>query len=345
MKKAKKRLAVVLVLVVAVNMLLQGGINTLAQAKPLEGSKDNSVKSEKSMSDKGKAPEKKQDNSKEKKNVKPSDPKKEEKGRINKDKKDQNDKNKNDKKDNKDGDKKDTDSDHQKDKKDDQDKKEHSKNPGAAIDKTKKGNDIVAKVNAPAGAFTKGTTAEISTLSADSKKVAYDITFTDADNKEVQPQAGTPVKVSFAIGNDSDLIDGKEEVELKLYHIVNGESQLIDTVTTSGESTKLEAEVNHFSEFQIVAGRSVLKRGDATEKTDVTVTNFTIEHVDGSTSNEFNYYDRVKLNLDWDASSYGNTLKENDFFTVKLPNNMRFPTNHAATHFDLTAPDGTVVRA
>ena len=101
MKKAKKRLAVVLVLVVAVNMLLQGGINTLAQAKPLEGSKDNSVKSEKSMSDKGKAPEKKQDNRKEKKNVKPSDPKKEEKGRINKDKKDQNDKNKNDKKDNK----------------------------------------------------------------------------------------------------------------------------------------------------------------------------------------------------------------------------------------------------
>ena len=296
MKKAKKRLAVVLVLVVAVNMLLQGGINTLAQAKPLEGSKDNSVKSEKSMSDKGKAPEKKQDNSKEKKNVKPSDPKKEEKGRINKDKKDQNDKNKNDKKDNKDGDKKDIDSDHQKDKKDGQG--ENSQQPGPAIDKTKKGNDIVAKVNAPAGAFAKGTTAEISTLSADSKKVAYDITFTDADNKEVQPQAGTPVKVSFAIDNDSNLIDGKEEVELKLYHVVNGESQLIDTVTTSGESTKLEAEVNHFSEFRIVAGRSVLKRGDVSEKTDVTVRNFTIEHTNGSTSNKFNYYERVKLNLD-----------------------------------------------
>ena len=90
--------------------MLSPKINTLAQAKPLEGSKDNSVKSEKSMSDKGKAPEKKQDNRKEKKNVKPSDPKKEEKGRINKDKKNQNDKNKNNKKDNKDGDKKDTDS-------------------------------------------------------------------------------------------------------------------------------------------------------------------------------------------------------------------------------------------
>ena len=113
---------------------------------------------------------------------------------------------------NKDGDKKNIDSDHQKDKKDGQG--ENSQQPGPAIDKTKKGNDIVAKVNAPAGAFAKGTTAEISTLSADSKKVAYDITFTDADNKEVQPQAGTPVKVSFAIGNDSDLIDGKEEVEL-----------------------------------------------------------------------------------------------------------------------------------
>ena len=157
----------------------------------------------------------------------------------------------------------------------------------------------------------------------------------------MQPQAGTPVKVSFAIDNDSNLIDGKEEVELKLYHVVNGESQLIDTVTTSGESTKLEAEVNHFSEFRIVAGRSVLKRGDVSEKTDVTVRNFTIEHTNGSTSNEFNYYERVKLNLDWDASSYGNTLKENDFFIVKLPDNMRFPTNHAATHFDLKVPDNT----
>ncbi len=47
--------------------------------------------------------------------------------------------------------------------------------------------------------------------------------------------------------------------------------------------------------------------------------------------------------MDWDASAYGNELVKGDFFTVKLPDNMRFPTNSKATNFDILSPKGVVV--
>lgn len=82
---------------------------------------------------------------------------------------------------------------------------------------------------------------------------------------------------------------------------------------------------------------------DATERTEVKITDFNISHYSTSTATSFEWNERFYVNMNWDASAYGNTLKEGDYFTVKLPDNFVFPKNTAATHFNLTAPDGNVI--
>lgn len=90
-------------------------------------------------------------------------------------------------------------------------------------------------------------------------------------------------------------------------------------------------------------GTSKAMADPVTERTDVKITDFSMSHEDGSTDTTFRYNERFNVNMDWDASSYGNTLKEGDYFVVSLPDKFRFPNNTAATKFDLTAPDGNVI--
>jgi serine-aspartate repeat-containing protein C/D/E len=94
----------------------------------------------------------------------------------------------------------------------------------------------------------------------------------------------------------------------------------------------------------LLGGMSSALADDVTERTDVKVTNFTISHKDtNDTSGTFRYNETFNLNMDWDASSYGNSLKSGDYFIVTLPDKFRFPTNSAATKFDLTDASGNVV--
>ena len=57
---------------------------------------------------------------------------------------------------------------------------------------------------------------------------------------------------------------------------------------------------------------------DATERTEVKITDFNISHYSTSTATSFEWNERFYVNMNWDASAYGNTLKEGDYFTVKL---------------------------
>lgn len=60
----------------------------------------------------------------------------------------------------------------------------------------------------------------------------------------------------------------------------------------------------------------------------------------------FETWDSLKLTLDWDASDYGNTLKEGDFFVVDFPKELKFDENNPGSlTFDLFAPGGTEVMA
>lgn len=74
----------------------------------------------------------------------------------------------------------------------------------------------------------------------------------------------------------------------------------------------------------------------------IAITNFKLTHKDG-TIGDFIEYDNVRLNLNWDASSHGSSLKSGDFFYVTLPDKLKFPSDSAATNFNITDPDDSNV--
>lgn len=75
----------------------------------------------------------------------------------------------------------------------------------------------------------------------------------------------------------------------------------------------------------------------------VKITKFEIQNTDHTTADKFYHTDTFLLMMDWDATHLGTNLHENDFFDVKLPDNMRFPSDTTARDFDLKDTDGTVV--
>lgn len=82
------------------------------------------------------------------------------------------------------------------------------------------------------------------------------------------------------------------------------------------------------------------------ELVDTTITDFTVT----TTTNQippdgFSLNSALYMNITWDASSYGDTLKNGDFFIMKLPKEFIFPSDHAACNFQLYAPDGHTVLA
>lgn len=76
------------------------------------------------------------------------------------------------------------------------------------------------------------------------------------------------------------------------------------------------------------------------EKTDVAIKNFTIEHTNGASGDVFKIYEHFKLNIDWDASVYQNTIHQDDYFDIKLPDNMQIPNNPESIKFSILTPDG-----
>ena len=142
---------------------------------------------------------------------------------------------------------------------DSEEKKEDVESEKISFLKQEKG--LIIKVDAPKGAFPKGTTVSVRLVSKLKDKIAYDITFKDNNNKEVQPAKGTEVKVSFILDRTSNLLPDDRPVNLKLYHVVNGVPKVIDTNRTAKgfmeekgiQSVTLSGKVSHFSEFRLVA--------------------------------------------------------------------------------------------
>ena len=78
------------------------------------------------------------------------------------------------------------------------------------------------------------------------------------------------------------------------------------------------------------------------------ITRFEIKTSDGRpipSGGEYNYWSQFRLDMDWDASSYGNQLKQGDYFIVKLPDQFKYPTSGPTVDFPLYAPDGRTVIA
>ena len=138
-------------------------------------------------------------------------------------------------------------------------KEENLESEKISFEKQEKG--LIIKVDAPKGAFPKGTSVSVRLVSKLKDKIAYDITFRDKNNKEIQPTKGTEVRVSFILDKTSSIIPDDMPVNLKLYHLVNGVPKVIDTKMASKgfmeekgiQSITLSGKVSHLSEFRLVA--------------------------------------------------------------------------------------------
>lgn len=79
---------------------------------------------------------------------------------------------------------------------------------------------------------------------------------------------------------------------------------------------------------------------------DTRITDFTVTKRDGTIpTGGFYSSDTVMLNIQWDASSYGNQLHEDDYFVLQLPDEFNFPNDPASLHFPVLAPGGTSIVA
>lgn len=76
-----------------------------------------------------------------------------------------------------------------------------------------------------------------------------------------------------------------------------------------------------------------------------TIKKFEIQNLSGQKVDKVFVSDKFYLSMDWDASSNGAGLNEGDYFEIKLPDNMKFPSTVSATDFDIYGDDGKTVIA
>ncbi len=81
------------------------------------------------------------------------------------------------------------------------------------------------------------------------------------------------------------------------------------------------------------------------KEVDATIKKFEIQNLSGQKVDKVFHTDKFYLNMDWDASSNGANLKEGDYFDIKLPDNMKFPSDTTATEFNIYGDDGVTVIA
>ena len=87
---------------------------------------------------------------------------------------------------------------------------------------------------------------------------------------------------------------------------------------------------------------------EGVDRVNTKITKFEIKDENGNPippGHVHGYYNKFRLEMDWDASIYGKTLKAGDYFIVTLPKQFKFPTEGPTVDFPLYAPDGHTVIA
>ncbi|MGP1583845.1 Cna B-type domain-containing protein, partial [Peptostreptococcus stomatis] len=180
---------------------------------------------------------------------------------------------------------------------------------------------LIIKVDAPKGAFPKGTSVSVRLVSKLKDKIAYDITFRDKNNKEIQPAKGTEVRVSFILDKTSNLLPDDMPVNLKLYHLVNGVPKVIDTKMASKgfmeekgiQSITLSGKVSHLSEFRLVA-----EDGLDFDK----IKKISPDSINSNNKNETGSLDTQKK----DEDNVGNNKLKEQIYEVELVANSNHPS-------------------
>ncbi|QRG86656.1 Cna B-type domain-containing protein [Bulleidia sp. zg-1006] len=79
------------------------------------------------------------------------------------------------------------------------------------------------------------------------------------------------------------------------------------------------------------------------KEVDVEITDFEIQNTKKEKVDKIFHSDTFYLMMKWDASKHGANLHKGDYFNVKLPNTMKFPSDVTARNFDIKNDDGVVI--
>mgnify|MGYP000888159988 CR=1 FL=1 len=91
----------------------------------------------------------------------------------------------------------------------------------------------------------------------------------------------------------------------------------------------------------LISSKNVLAEN---KNVDVNITNLSITNQEGNIPPEGFFSNSLfKLTADWDASKYGNTLREGDYFELQLPDKFKFPESSADCNFNLFTKGGDVI--
>ena len=88
--------------------------------------------------------------------------------------------------------------------------------------------------------------------------------------------------------------------------------------------------------------------GTGVDRVKTKITRFEIKDHNGGTippGQPLGYWNKFRLDMDWDASIYGAELKENDYFTITLPKQFIFPKDGPYVNFPLYVPGTNTVIA
>lgn len=90
------------------------------------------------------------------------------------------------------------------------------------------------------------------------------------------------------------------------------------------------------------AGTTAFAEGTV-KQVDAQITNLMIQNLSGQTVNSMWYTDKFYLAIDWDASTKGADLHEDDHFDITLPDKMVFPSDGASVDFNIYGSDSITV--
>lgn len=151
-----------------------------------------------------------------------------------------------------------------------------------------------------------------------------------------------------SIGNNADSekkVDAEDDKEKSSDNEdLKSSGELSDDKATSPESTgEGENGINEYGNNIGMALRSARMARANETKVNVTITDFDIVKAKNESSpplKEIIWWESYFLKMKWEIPGDLKNLKRGDFFEVDLPDTLNFPSESAATRFDLMTPDG-----
>ena len=166
---------------------------------------------------------------------------------------------------------------------------------------------------------------------------AYDIKIFDDKGKEYQPIK--PVRVTISDDKVKKELTKIGRKNIQVIHISkSGIPDKYSSAIVASES-KVSFNASSFSVYAFtIETRDTAKNP---KEVDAKIIDFNIIRTNHENpANTYNYYEAFKIKIKWDASKYGKTLKREDFFKIKIPD--EFILAHKI-EFDLKTEDGKIL--